>query len=243
MPGRKPCRRLIRLIRFWFWLLVLVAVFGQWYLPRVYARHLAAGMQSLAPAGQVEVQLRAFPFTKLAGGQVDYLYLTATGFQADSLTLSQLTAEVNNARIDLPRLRQDNQLVLLAVESARVDARVTEQELNDSLLTRLPEMFSLNLQLHPGQATLAGKLRMDGGLLGFFAEGRIEPGEANSMVLAVDRVWLEGVELPLFLQEGVQSIFGRIEYPLGQTGLLSALKVTGVEMGEGTLDIIFAAAI
>lgn len=222
--------------------LVAIAVVMQLFLPFFYSQRIKTEIEKdWDLANSIEVQVKAFPFTRLLLGRMDKLSIEgdsmSTGtFQADHWEFVFEGVDMRNNHDGYSKLN---------FEDGRGTVWITEETLNTYLKDRSPDWLEPQIKIGKEQLIYTGMWDIGIILIPFTLKGHPVITEEGNIVLRVDRASFGDWELPegaRKIAEGFQINFAN-ETEEGKGKQMMGLMMSRIELAEGKMAVRFEKSI
>jgi len=215
----------------------LVGAAVQWAVPAVMEQAASAAAAAWLGEGRYRVRLEAAPRWHLLLGRFDRVEVAGTDLAVPGV--GRLVVVLEDLAVDPWALLLHRALDASGARRAAFRLELGENDLAYHLRTRIP-FDELAVSLPGGGFRLQGRLRLGGAAAAVELEGDFAPGAAAGaqVRLEVDRLRVNGVEVPPFLAEQLLPLILRPGPVVDLAALLPVpVRITAVEAGEGLLVI------
>lgn len=222
--------------------IVLFAVF-EIILPRTVASILQEQIIKSTHAQEVEITITSSPNAKLAIGDVDKVYGTASAGDIGDLEFQALTLDADKIKVDVMELlfpskdltsKQRTEKILQSAEHVELKGIVTAEGLKNFIEKKVDQLDNAEIKITPQEVTAKGQIKV----MGKIADVDI----AGSFFLDEDDIYFRATRLDvrntLLRHVQIDRYLGDIKILESETLPLN-LKFNSVQMREG--DVLITA--
>lgn len=216
----------------------LAGAAAQWAAPALMERVASAAVSSWLGEGHYRVRLEAAPRFRLLFGQFDRVEVVGTDLAAAG-AVARLVVVLEDVRVDPWSLLLDRSLDPSRTGRAAFRVELEEHDVAHHLRAGIP-FDDVTVSLRDGGFHLDGRLPVGRGVSRVEITGGFEiAGSASQQVkLAVDRLRVNGTEVPPFLVEQLLPLILQPGLVVDLGNLFPVpLAITGVDAREGLLII------
>ena len=225
-------------------LLIAAVAATEIFLPRIVADILKEQVVKATHAQEVEFQLNSSPNAKIAIGEIDGVYGTASSGQIGDIDFKALTADIKNLSVDVKELlfptpnlndKQRTEKIIKSIGKAELTGIITEDGLKNFMERKVEHGENMDVKIMPNEVTATGHIKV----LGRDADVDV----SGTFIMIDDDIYFHATNLDIrnTLVRNVQidRFLGDVKI-LESATLPAGLKFTSVQMREG--DVLITAA-
>lgn len=176
---------------------------GNAVLPELLSRLIAAQLAGRTVAGNVTVELKAYPGWRLLTGRAAYLHLDLREARFGPLPVDSFLLDAYDVQLDPKRLWRKGEIVVQRHGPLQATLRLTEANVNEYLWTTVDKDRTFRLTLGEGTATAEGSLPLLGQRVPLRLKGRFRLEPPLTLRYVPEQFFLASLPVPRALLEGV----------------------------------------
>ncbi|AGB42103.1 Protein of unknown function (DUF2993) [Halobacteroides halobius DSM 5150] len=222
-------------IKLWLIVIVLIVTVGlQLVLPNLFAERIATSLkQELNSWQQLEVEIDAVPALKLLLGQADELELEGKELVLNRIKISSIEAKYKDLKV-----KETNQgWQMVKGKNTYLDLELTEQNLNDYLLTRseLRVFEDFKVDITSNQVLITGVIVFFDAQVNLQLAGNFKVINSQQIVFRSDKLAVENIVIPSGV---IKELKNQLQFKIDLTKLPIPVIVKQVKLKQDGLEIL-----
>ena len=213
-------------------LFIILIMFGEFFLPELVASTLQTRLSDRLATHDVVVDLSSTPNLLVGAGRVDRFQSIAHSAKVGEVYVSELVAEGEGVRLDMPALLQDGAIELQSARKLVLKGVVTELNLKELISRRVEKLENVQVKISPEEVLVTANVKVFGRVADVEMTGTVLE-DSGSLYFRMSRMHVKNV-LPGKLS--LDNFFGDIQIVKPDKLPLGA-KFRQVDMQDGKVVI------